>query len=718
MAVDDNPDNLTVLKGVLADTFPGAAVATALNGPAALTRARAEDPDVILLDIVMPTMDGFEVCRKLKDDEHLRNIPVVFLTALRGNGESHIKALEAGGDAFLSKPINAAELTAQIRAMARLKEASGQEQREKERLAVLVAERTRELERELAERRQAEEQLRLANEELELRKASILDLLEDLKAEIEVQKRAQENLQRSEAELEAIYDSAPHGICFIDRQYRVERMNRTMVEFLGGQPSLDTPQSPGDILGCVRALDDSRGCGFGPQCQTCPLRLAAATTFETGQPCRHVEAAIPLARGGIRREIQVSASMALMRLQDQPKVLVCLQDITSHKQLQAQLLHAQKMEAIGQLAGGVAHDFNNILAAALLHLQLLQQRQNLEPELVASLRELEKGTKRGASLTRQLLLFSRRQVMQTKRLDFNEVIQGLLKMLTRLLGEDIDTIFSPGSEPVWVEADAGMLEQVVMNLCVNARDAMPRGGYLDLRLQHLALGAEEVRHHPEAQPGPFACLTVTDTGCGMDEATLKRIFEPFFTTKEAGKGTGLGLATVHGIVQQHHGWVEVQSVIDRGTTFRVFLPAAEPPEAEQLQADQVNCRGGTETILLVEDDEPVRRMVGMTLRRHGYEILEAGDGSEAIRMWERHEVKVSLVFTDMVMPGGLTGLELGQRLQQSKPGLKVVISSGYSPDLVAREGRLPAGMRFLAKPFDPKSLGRMVREFLDEKGTR
>jgi PAS domain S-box-containing protein len=524
-------------------------------------------------------------------------------------------------------------------------------------------------------------------------------------------------LRESEVELETIYDNAPFMMCLVNRQRHVERMNRTMAEFAGGQLSLDGLQHPGDILGCVNALDEPRGCGFGAKCQTCPMRLAVVKTFETGQPCRQVEAGLFLAKGGIRREIQVSASTAPVRLQDQSKVLICLEDITGRKQLQAQFLHAQKMEAVGQLAGGVAHDFNNIIAAALLHLQLLQERQNLEPELAASLRELQKGTQRAASLTRQLLLFSRREAMQTKRVDFNEVIKGLLKMLARLLGEDIDTAFSPGPEPVSVEADAGMLEQVVMNLCINARDAMPRGGHLDLRLQHMALGAEEVRHHPEARPGYFACLAVTDTGCGMDETTLKRIFEPFFTTKEAGKGTGLGLATVHGIVQQHRGWVEVESAVGRGTTFRVFLPAAQPPEAAQLQTGEVRCRSGTETILLVEDDEQVRRMVRMTLCLHGYEILEASDGLEAIRMWERHEVKVSLLYTDMVMPGGLTGLELGQRLQQSKPGLKVVISSGYSPDLVDREGRLPAGMRFLAKPFDPKSLGRMVREILDEKGT-
>jgi PAS domain S-box-containing protein len=528
-------------------------------------------------------------------------------------------------------------------------------------------------------------------------------------------KRAEENIQRSQAELEAIYDGAPLMMCLLNREHQVERMNRTMAEFAGGHLSLDAPKRPGDVLGCASALDDPRGCNFGTQCLTCPWRLAVVKTFETGQPCRQVEATVVMVQGGIRREVQFSASTALVRLQDQPKVLVCLEDVTTRKQLQAQFLHAQKMDAIGQLAGGVAHDFNNILAASLLHLQLLQQKQDLEPELAASLRELQQGTQRAASLTRQLLLFSRRQVMQTKRLDFNEVIKGLLKMLTRLLGEDIDTVFTPGPEPVWVEADVGMLEQVVMNLCVNARDAMPRGGYLDLRARRLALDDEEVRQHPEARTGLFACLMVTDTGCGMDEATLKRIFEPFFTTKEPGKGTGLGLATVRSIVQQHHGWVQVESVVGLGTTFRVFLPAAEPPEAAELQAGQAKCRGGTETILLVEDDEQVRRMVRMTLRLFGYEVLEAGNGIEAIRMWEHHGAKVSLVFTDMVMPGGLSGLDLAERLRQSKPALKALISSGYAPDLIQRQGGLPAGMRFLAKPYDPKSLGKVVREFLDEK---
>ena len=529
-------------------------------------------------------------------------------------------------------------------------------------------------------------------------------------------KEAEAAIQRSRAELEAIYDSTPFMMCLVNREHVVERMNRTMAEFVGPQASTQTQQGPGGMLNCLNALEAPTGCAAGEECPACPMRLAVVRTFETGEPCRRVDAKMVVVRGGVPREIQVSISTALVRLQDQPRVLICLEDITGQKQLEAQFLQAQKLEAVGQLAGGVAHDFNNILAATLLHLQLLQEKDDLGPEVAASLRDLEQNTQRAAGLTRQLLLFSRRQVMQTKRVDFSEVVKGLLKMLRRILGEDVETVFSVGAEPVWVEADVGMLEQIVMNLCVNARDAMPLGGQLTLAVQRVTLTAEGVRERPAARAGTFACFTATDAGCGMDERTLKRLFEPFFTTKEPGKGTGLGLATVQGITRQHRGWVEVESAVGRGTTFRVFVPAAEAPTAVQLEASQAKPPGGTETILLVEDDEKVRRQISRVLRLAGYAVLEAGNGVEAMRMWEGHGARVNLLFTDMVMPGGFTGLDLAKRLRQLKPTLKVVISSGYAADLLQQHGGLPTGVVFLAKPYNRNSLGKAVRELLDEKG--
>ena len=520
-----------------------------------------------------------------------------------------------------------------------------------------------------------------------------------------------------QAEMEAIYEGTPFMMCVINSQRHVERMNRTMVEFVGAEPSATKPQGLGDLLACLNSLENARGCGASERCNECPLRLAMLRTLISGQPCRQIEARLRLARGGARREICVSASTAVVRLQDQLKVLVCLEDITMRKEIESQLLQSHKMEAIGKLAGGIAHDFNNILAATLLHLQILQQEPGLEPSLAAALRELEEGNQRAAQLTRQLLLFSRRQVMQTRRVDFSEAVKGLTKMLRRLLREDIDMTFTPSEEPAWVEADAGMLEQVVMNLCINARDAMPKGGQLTLGVARSTLSAEDLRPRPGVRPGAFACFTATDTGCGMDEASLKRIFEPFFTTKEPGKGTGLGLATVDSIIRQHRGWVEAQSAVGRGTTFRVFLPLAEPPATAQARTGptQTQSRGGSETILLVEDDQELRRMVRITLGLLGYEILEASNGVEAMRVWEHHGSRVNLIFTDMVMPGGFTGLDVAQRMRQVRPDLKVVISSGYTADLLQQGGRLPAGMKFLAKPYEPDKLIHFVRECLDER---
>jgi two-component system, cell cycle sensor histidine kinase and response regulator CckA len=243
---------------------------------------------------------------------------------------------------------------------------------------------------------------------------------------------------------------------------------------------------------------------------------------------------------------------------------------------------------------------------------------------------------------------------------------------------------------------------------------MPRGGSLKLRIHSSNLGAEDVSLHPEGRAGQFGCLTVCDTGCGMDGDTLQRIFEPFFTTKAPGKGTGLGLATVHGIIKQHQGWVEVESTVGSGTTFRIYLPAVAAPPRVETERPKTACRGGTETILLVEDEEQVRRLATIALRFFGYEVIEAASGPEALRLWESHSPKISLVFSDMVMPGGLNGLDLFERLRPLKPDLKFIISSGYSSDLL-HGARLPEGVKFLPKPYDPNALGNLIRESLDRK---
>jgi CheY-like chemotaxis protein len=372
------------------------------------------------------------------------------------------------------------------------------------------------------------------------------------------------------------------------------------------------------------------------------------------------------------------------------------------------------MEAIGQLAGGVAHDFNNILSAILMHLGLLQQSPQLTIGVKEALKEVESETMRAANLTRQLLLFSRRQVARFEPLDMNALINDLLKLLRRLLGERIEIDFQGSRDAAWVEADAGMLEQLIMNLCLNARDAMPAGGRLSLGTTLVERNSGSEKTLPDARPGWFVCLVVSDAGCGMDEAVRKRLFEPFFTTKGLGKGTGLGLATVYGIVQQHEGWIEVESAVGKGSSFRVYFPALETPtEKAPITSRPEEPRGGSETILLVEDDASVRRMTALCLRKFGYAVLEATNGAEALKQWEQHRQKIALLLTDMVMPEAMTGLELAQRLRKDKPGLRVIVASGYSANLVNPDPLEPEVI-FLAKPFRPAALAKLVRQCLDK----
>ena len=395
-------------------------------------------------------------------------------------------------------------------------------------------------------------------------------------------------------------------------------------------------------------------------------------------------------------------------------LLAVKEDITHRKQLQEQLRQAQKMEAIGQLAGGVAHDFNNILAATLMHLGLLLENPHLTMGTKDSLKEIEKETLRAANLTRQLLLFGQRHAARAEPLNLNELIDDLLKMLRRLLGEHIGitTLFS--SKSAWVKADAGMLEQVVVNLCINARDAMPKGGSLTLATTLLELEAEPARPHPDARPGRFVCLSVTDTGCGMTQSVLGRIFEPFFTTKDVGKGTGLGLASVYGIVKQHEGWVEVESEVGCGSCFRVFLPAgAGPLNNPAVPGSAEVIIGGTETILLVEDEPPLRQMVALCLRKLGYQVLESANGPEALRVWEQHHQKIQLLLTDMVMPEKMTGLELAEQLKKKKDSLQVIISSGYGADMLKSPLIAALKITCLPKPYAAPALAKIVRRCLD-----
>jgi signal transduction histidine kinase/DNA-binding response OmpR family regulator len=383
------------------------------------------------------------------------------------------------------------------------------------------------------------------------------------------------------------------------------------------------------------------------------------------------------------------------------------------KHLEEQLRHSQKMDAIGHLAGGVAHDFNNILTVIQGYAQLLKNKPGLDPSAMEGLTQIAMAADRAASLTRQLLTFSRKQIMQTRSLDFNKVIGQLEKMLRRIIGEDIELKVASCPEPVVIQGDEGMLTQVIMNLACNARDAMPRGGRLSLSTETVVLEEQSTRLSAEARPGEFVCLKVRDTGTGIRTEDLPHIFEPFYTTKDVGRGTGLGLCTVYGIVKQHQGWIEVDSQIGSGSCFTIYLPrvSAAPQTAEASKPEHRLPRG-SETILLVEDEAPVRGLARRFLEHLGYRVLEARSGLEALCVWERESHSVNLLLTDMVMPEGLSGRDLAHRIRGSKPDIRVLFASGYDPR-AGEDSHDLTEKNFLQKPYTLQKLAHMVRQSLD-----
>ncbi len=378
------------------------------------------------------------------------------------------------------------------------------------------------------------------------------------------------------------------------------------------------------------------------------------------------------------------------------------------------LRQAQKMEALGQLAGGVAHDFNNLLTVIRGYSQCLIA-EGQTPTTLEALGQIDAAAERAANLTAQMLLFSRKKRLQPEYLNINEVIPQLGKMLRRLLGEHITMEFHYSELPLMIHADRAMIEQIVMNLAVNSRDAMPDGGHLAIRTEAVHINQEMARHRPKARVGAFACIIISDEGSGIPPESLPHLFEPFFTTKEPGKGTGLGLATVYGVVKQHDGWIDVQSEVGAGATFKVFLPLVSEVSAKTPCRDDADrsAAGGSETILLVEDEEAVRNLASKILVRHGYQVIQARSGFDALSIWEEQGDKIDLLLTDMVMPDGVSGWSLAQQLKKKQARLKIVYTTGYSLDAISHDQTLKEGLNFLPKPYDAQELVDTVRRCLD-----
>jgi len=397
--------------------------------------------------------------------------------------------------------------------------------------------------------------------------------------------------------------------------------------------------------------------------------------------------------------------------------IVTVADITEAKQLAVQFQQAQKMESIGRLAGGVAHDFNNILTVIIGNAGLALMKIGKGGSPRKEIEEIRTAGERAASLTRQLLAFSRKQIIQPEIIDLNELLTGIEKMLGRLIGEDVELLKIPGPALWQVEVDPGQMEQIIMNLVVNARDAMPRGGKLTIETANVDLDENYLCNHGlrEEEPGHYVMLAVSDTGTGMDKEIQSHIFEPFFTTKGADKGTGLGLSTVYGIVKQNNGVIWVYSEPGQGSTFKVYLPKAKGDAAsEKKEQHPVTALGGSETILIVEDEDSLRRLSQRTLQQHGYSVLEAENGEDALRVSEAYAGSIDLLLTDVVMPG-MGGKETAKRLQSLYPRMKVLYMSGYTDNSIVHHGVLADGVNFLQKPFSPEALARKIREILDVK---
>jgi hypothetical protein len=508
-------------------------------------------------------------------------------------------------------------------------------------------------------------------------------------------RKAEEALRESEKRLQAILDNSPTIIFLKDSEGRYLYVNPQFGNL--------TPLTREHILG--KTDDDI----FPPE-QAAAFRANDLKVLQAGVAQEFEEVAHHL--DGLHTSIV--AKFPLRNTEGQVYAICgIVTDITERKSLEAQLRQSQKMEAIGRLAGGIAHDFNNLLTVINGYSELMLQSLPVGESHRDTLEQIRHAGEKAATLTRHLLAFSRQQVLQPRILDLNAVVANMDTMLKRVIGEDIDllTILSPGLTPV--KADPGQIQQILMNLVVNARDAMPNGGRLTIETADVVLDTDYARRHVGVSPGRYVMLAVSDTGCGMDKQTQARIFEPFFTTKEEGKGTGLGLSMVYGIVKQSGGNIWVYSEPGRGTTFRIYLPRIEGV-AEGVAPDKAQepVPRGSETILLVEDDAGVRNLAKKILQTQGYTVLEAAQGEDALRLSGQHGGLIHLMVTDMVMPE-MSGRELAERLKPLRPHMKVLLVSGYTDKAMLHHGELDPGMAFLQKPFTPQTLARKVREVLD-----
>ncbi len=789
LIVDDMDVNLDLLEARLEGS--GYEVISAKNGIEALEILKTDSFDMIISDILMPKMDGYQLCRECKKDDTLRNIPFVYYTATYKDKKDEQFALSLGADRFIVKPMESNSFMEIIEGVL-----------ENHKKGLLPPSEIP-VEEEGIYFKQYNE--RLINK---LEKKML-----DLEREITERKLVEETLLRERDNLRNIFESIEDGIYIVNQQYDIQYVNPVLVKDFGPYEGvkcyryfhdldkvcpwcksqevfagktvrwewhsfknertydlIDTPMTLTDgtigkleifrditerrkaeaslretqatfltvldsmaamvyvgdmetheILFMNKYMKDSFGADFtGKICWK-------SFSNESG-PCGHCNNDKLLDEEGNPTGVQVwnnknpatgkwyiNYDRAIKWTDGRYVRLQLATDITDLKIMEQQFRQAQKMEAIGTLAGGVAHDFNNILTTIIGNANLVLMEIGKDDTLREEIEEIKIAGERAASLTRQLLAFSRKQVIKPEVMDLNEVINETEKMLKRMIGENIEfqTVLEPD---LWkVNMDSGQIDQIIINMAVNSRDAMLQGGKFIIETANVDLDKNFFREHGiDETPSSYVMLAISDTGSGMDKETREHIFEPFFTTKEIGKGTGLGLSTVYGIAKQNNGFIWVYSEPGQGTTFKIYLPKVkESVESEEKERTPVGDLNGSETVFIVEDDDRLRNLARKILERHGYSVLDAEDGEDALRVSEAHEGRIDLMLTDVVMPK-MGGKEVAERLQPLYPQMKVIYMSGYTDDVIAHHGVLEPGLNFLEKPFTPEDLARNVREVLDQ----
>jgi len=676
--IDDNDENRYLVETLLKKS--GYEVVSAMNGAEGLDLLQSGGIDLIISDILMPVMDGFQLCRTIKADDRLKSIPFIIYTATYTGPQDEAFAMKIGADRFLQKPC---EPELFLQGVQDVLTAAGKGN---------VASCTEPI--------PEEEALKLYSERL-VRKLE--DKMQQLENEVLARQQTEETLRRSEKKYKSLYNSIRDAILVVDMERSIIDCNQAFVDLFG--------YSQSEIIGKNASV----------VCEN----IKVFSTFldsitEEIESINHPSAHFVKKNGTI-----FPGEINVFFLKDEDRgtagFVGLIRDMTervraerTQKNLESQLYQAQKMESIARLAGGVAHDFNNMLSVIVGYTELTLKMINPTDKAYENLLEIQDAVVRSSNITRQLLAFARKQIIAPVPLDLNLAVEGTLKMLRRLIGEDIDLAWLPETNLWPVKMDPSQVDQILANLCVNARDAIDGVGRITIETDTAIFDAAYCADHPGFIPGDYVLLAVSDNGCGMDKETRDKIFEPFFTTKTIGKGTGLGLSTVYGIVKQNNGFINVYSEPGKGTTIKIFLSRhSEQPLEDTRKIPESIPSGHGETVLIVEDEPSILKLAERILKELGYSVLTAESPSQIKQLFAEAPIQIDLLFTDVVMPE-MNGKDLSRQLQETCPDMKTLFMSGYTADGIAHHGILDEGVNFIAKPFSVSDLAKKVHEILSE----